>query len=148
MELLETIQFALLRLASALCVPLALFTVITTARRPDIYERYAWGIFSLGLLTLTWLLNAYLNQNTRTHNFFQSKKKTIMDAAFELWNDAKPFIPSWFDNLPTSKNLNSNSQNDICFDDQTTGISSFENSNTSELPPNPHISNVIPTYFQ
>ena len=65
MELLETIQFSLLRLASALCVPLALFTVITTARRPDIYERYAWGIFSLGLLTLTWLLNAYLNQNTR-----------------------------------------------------------------------------------
>ena len=50
MELLETIQFSLLRLASALCVPLALFTVITTARRPDIYERYAWGVFSLGLL--------------------------------------------------------------------------------------------------
>ena len=65
MELLETIQFALLRLASAVCVPLALFTVVTTARRPDPYERYAWGIFSLGLLTLTWLLNAYLNQNSR-----------------------------------------------------------------------------------
>ena len=65
MELLETIQFALLRFASAVCVPLALFTVITTARRPDPYERYAWGIFSLGLLTLTWLLNAYLNQNSR-----------------------------------------------------------------------------------
>jgi hypothetical protein len=55
----------LLRLASAVCVPLALFTVVTTARRPDPYERYAWGIFSLGLLTLTWLLNAYLNQNSR-----------------------------------------------------------------------------------
>ena len=65
MELLETIQFALLRLASAVCVPLALYTVVTTARRPDPYERYAWGIFSLGLLTLTWLLNAYLNQNSR-----------------------------------------------------------------------------------
>lgn len=65
MELLETIQFSLLRLASAVCVPLALFTVVTTARRPDPYERYAWGIFSLGLLTLTWLLNAYLNQNSR-----------------------------------------------------------------------------------
>ena len=65
MELLETIHFALLRLASAVCVPLALFTVVTTARRPDPYERYAWGIFSLGLLTLTWLLNAYLNQNSR-----------------------------------------------------------------------------------
>ena len=65
MEILETIQFSLLRLASAVCVPLALFTVVTTARRPDPYERYAWGIFSLGLLTLTWLLNAYLNQNSR-----------------------------------------------------------------------------------
>ena len=65
MELLETIHFALLRLASAVCVTLALFTVVTTARRPDPYERYAWGIFSLGLLTLTWLLNAYLNQNSR-----------------------------------------------------------------------------------
>ena len=65
MEILETIQFALLRLTSAVCVPLALFTVVTTARRPDPYERYAWGIFSLGLLTLTWLLNAYLNQNSR-----------------------------------------------------------------------------------
>ena len=65
MELLETIQFALLRSASAVCVPLALFTVVTTARRPDPYERYAWGVFSLGLLTLTWLLNAYLNQNSR-----------------------------------------------------------------------------------
>jgi AraC-like DNA-binding protein len=65
MEILETIQFALLRLASAVCVPLALSTVVTTARRPDPYERYAWGIFSLGLLTLTWLLNAYLNQNSQ-----------------------------------------------------------------------------------
>jgi AraC-like DNA-binding protein len=65
MEILETTQFALLRLASVVCVPLALFTVVTTARRPDPYERYAWGVFSLGLLTLTWLLNAYLNQNSR-----------------------------------------------------------------------------------
>ena len=32
MEILETTQFALLRIASVVCVPLALFAVVTTVK--------------------------------------------------------------------------------------------------------------------
>ena len=62
---MELLEYSLLRLTAAMFVPFALFVITTTARRSEIFERYAWGTVSLGLVALTWLLNGYLNQNTQ-----------------------------------------------------------------------------------
>ena len=62
---MELLEYSLLRFTAAMFVPFALFIITTTARRSEIFERYAWGTVSLGLVALTWLLNGYLNQNTQ-----------------------------------------------------------------------------------
>ena len=62
---MELLEFYLLRLIGAVFIPFTLFVIITTARRPAVFERYSWGTVALGVLALTWLLNGYLNQNTQ-----------------------------------------------------------------------------------
>ena len=64
MEILDIIEFSTLRIAAGFYIPLSLFIITTAARRPDAFERYSWGISSLGIVALVWLLNGYLNQNT------------------------------------------------------------------------------------
>ena len=64
METLDILEFSLLRTAAAFYIPLTLFIITTAARRPDAFERYSWGVSSLGIVALVWLLNGYLNQNT------------------------------------------------------------------------------------
>lgn len=62
--LMETILF-MTRLLSASFVPLGLFIIVHTARRPEALERYAWGIGALGLVALCWLTNGFLAENSR-----------------------------------------------------------------------------------
>lgn len=50
---------------SASFVPFALFIIVHTSRRPEAFERYAWGVGALGLVALCWLTNGFLAENSR-----------------------------------------------------------------------------------
>ena len=61
---MELIEYSLLRLIAAAFIPFTLFVISSTSRRPGLFERYSWAVLAIGVVSLTWLLTGYLNQNT------------------------------------------------------------------------------------